>query len=217
MKLNRSKKAFFSAWLSNEKHTCKKHCKIKSCSLTNLIFSNKLEFFITRTSAAGLNNLCCQQTILSKNNYFFSPYTWRKCCYLPMRILMHAQFKYRVFMCGDNLGGQVLFPMNFFSDRLKLVSIHKTCTSKIHLYSGMPRWRQTHYEHKIPHSRRAPAFHTAFISLGTKISLRPLDITATNRSSFPEIKGQTAIIIFALLITDLKLMYSGGGEAYWLI
>lgn len=129
-------------------------------------------------------------------------------CILMYKI--HTQFKYRVFMCGNNLGGQVLFPMNIFSARLKLVSIHKTCMSKICLNSSMPHWRKTLYEHKIPQGRRAPAFHTAFISLSTKTSLRPLDITAINRSSFPEIKGQTTIIIFSLLITDLKLMYFGG-------
>lgn len=128
---------------------------------------------------------------------------------------MHTQFTYRVFMCGNNLG-QVLFPMIFFTARLKLVSIHKTCMSKIYLYSGMPHWRQTHYEHKIPPGRRVPAFHTAFIPLSIKISLRPLDITEINRSSFPEIKGQTRIIIFFLLITDLKLMYFGGkNKAHW--
>lgn len=124
---------------------------------------------------------------------------------------MHTQFKHRVIMCGNNPGGQVLFPMNLFSARLKLVSIHKPCsTSKIYLYSGMPHWTRPHCEHKIPEGRRAPAFHTAFISLSIKTSLRPLDITATNRSRFPEIKGHITIIIFSLLITDLKLMYFGG-------
>jgi len=57
---------------------------------------------------------------------------------------MHTQFKFYVFTCRNNLGGQVSFPMYLFSAKLQLVSIHKTHTPEIYFCFGMSHWRYTH-------------------------------------------------------------------------